>query len=82
MSTIKQLHDPKVHEFIEKRNALLKEKPELLELQQKIDDVLAGAGSSHNRMVLLKKMMMESVAELQKSLNELHSAVEKLKGNL
>lgn len=51
----------KIKEAVEKRDLFLEEHPELLPLQEEINEVLRKAGSSHhNRQVALQTMMLES----------------------
>ena len=53
-------------------NKLLQEKPELRELQEKIDLELKKAGNNQiNRCVIISQMMMESLKELNENLQEL-----------
>ena len=53
-------------------NKLLQEKPELKELQEKIDLELKKAGDNQiNRCVIISQMMMESLKELDTSLQDL-----------
>lgn len=73
-------NNPKLAELIEARKKLLEEKPELAELQFKINDLMAGAGSYHNRVLLLKRLMYDNLAELKSSLQDLQLAVYSLTG--
>jgi seryl-tRNA synthetase len=61
----------KVFELKRAIQALIKERPELAAFQKEIDKTLAGAGSQHNRMVLLQRMMREKQQELNSVLNTL-----------
>lgn len=63
-------------------NKLLRERPELVPLQRKIDEVMRNAGSQHNRLILIKHLMMESVADLNNALKELLISTEKVKAAL
>ena len=75
MANITQLNNDKLNEMILKRNQLLEENPQLKELQFKINDLLAGATSPHNKMVLLQKLMIDSMNELQGHLNDLETGL-------
>ena len=73
MNNITQLNTSKLNELILRRDELLKEVPELKELQYKINDLSAGAGTQQNKNILLKKLMIESIKDLQESLNQLEN---------
>jgi len=53
------------------RDRLLKEHPHLQAYQDEIDRMLAGAGSSENRMAVLGLMMEAKLNELQDQLSRL-----------
>jgi hypothetical protein len=73
MTNITELNTSKLNEMILRRDELLKENPQLKELQFKINDLMAGAGTQSNKNILLKKLMIESMRELQEKLNELEN---------
>lgn len=54
--------------------ALLRERPELVALQDRINKTLAGAGNSHNRCVIISMMMKEKLAELGEAMKLLPPA--------
>lgn len=60
-----------VFEAKQKLNKFLQENPELKPMQAEIDKMLSGAGTQHNRMVLLHHMMMDKVKELSKAIKTL-----------
>jgi len=59
-------------ELISKLNkeieALIKERPELRELQDEINEVMNKVGSTHNRNAAINALMMEKFHELNKVL--------------
>ncbi len=57
-------------EALMERDRLLREHPELREFQKKIDERLRRAGSTHNRLVIIYEMMMDSFRELNSKLQE------------
>lgn len=71
-------NNAKLAELLEARNKLLEEKPELKELQFKINDLLAGAGTYENRVLLLKKLMQDNLIELHEKTIELQLEFKKL----
>ena len=54
-------------------NKLLKERPELIELQKEIDKRMDFAGSQHNRCVIITEMAKESLKRLGEELERLVS---------
>jgi hypothetical protein len=74
-------NNEKLQELLAAREALLIEKPELRELQFTINDILAGAGTQQNRMILLKKLMLESLAELHTHTEQLSTTLHTLQNN-
>lgn len=56
-------------------NLYLEENPHLKPYQKKIDEMLSGAASQHNRMVLLDQMMKDKVLELVIELNKLKGII-------
>lgn len=78
MTNITELNTSKLNEMVLRRDELLKENPSLKELQFKINDLLAGAGTQQNKNILLKKLMIESMNELQHNLDELANDLAKL----
>jgi hypothetical protein len=71
-------NNSKLAELLEARNKLLEQKPELKELQFKINDLLAGAGTYENRVLLLKKLMQDNLIELHEKTIELQLEFKKL----
>ena len=63
----------KIYEYRQMINELLKQKPELRPLQEKINATLAKAGSVNNRLTAIQNMMIDKVMELQEKLLELKS---------
>lgn len=53
------------------RDRFLQDHPELLALQEKIDDRLRKADSSQNRLVVIHDLMMESFFKLDNQLKSL-----------
>ena len=50
------------------RDRFLREHPELREFQRRLDARLNGAGSDHNRLVLIHELMMDSFGDLNRKL--------------
>jgi uncharacterized membrane protein len=50
--------------------ALLKAKPELIPLQEKIDELMRNAGNQNNRLVIIKNMMFDSLKRMEDALRE------------
>ncbi len=61
-------------EALQERDRFLLEHPELKPLQDKIDKRLHNAVSSHNRMVLIHDLMMETFLKLHENLQALAAA--------
>ena len=70
----------KIWELKQEINKLLTERPEYIPFQKRIDEMLKGAGSQHNRMILIKEMMFEKVNELNEQLQILSSNLNGLGG--
>ena len=56
---------------------LLKEHPELRELQNEIDRQMKGAVTQHNRCVIITRMLKDKAKELGKALRELEEELTK-----
>jgi lipopolysaccharide biosynthesis regulator YciM len=52
-------------------NAFLEANPKLMPMQKIIEQRLSGAGSQHNRLVILKMMIDENLVELRNALKGL-----------
>jgi aspartate ammonia-lyase len=78
MNNVKELNNSKLNEMIIRRDELLKEKPELAELQFKINDILAGAGTQQNKNILLRNLMLDSMNELREKLDDLQVSLKSL----
>lgn len=68
MANLILIKSKKHAEAILRRDAFLIKHPELLPLQRKIDDSLVKARTSHNRLVVMNDLLMESVANLYEKL--------------
>lgn len=55
-----------VFEAKKQLNDFLREHPHLKPMQTEIDKLLKGAGSQHNRNVLLHRLMLENIGKLEK----------------
>ena len=75
---IQQLHSNKLYELIKARDALIKERPELEALQIELERRLRGAGTTHNRCLIIKQMMMESMNRLSEEMTELSNLLNSL----
>lgn len=73
--------DNNVFELKKEINRLLSERPEYKKFQEELEEKLRNAGSSHNRMVLLKMLMAENVEKLQNALKELKEEVSKMQSS-
>ncbi len=71
MAHLFSVKDDKQAEALLERDLFLREHPELTEFQRKIDERLRGAGSAHNRLVMIYEMMMDSFMELNAKLQEM-----------
>lgn len=58
--------------------ALLRERPELIPLQQKIDTLMKNAGNQNNRLVLIKNLMFDSLKQLEDALKDFQIESNKL----
>lgn len=63
--------NPKLQELLLAREAFLEKNSHLKEFQNEIDNTLRKAGSQHNRNVVIQKIMIDSVQELKKQLEDL-----------
>ena len=61
---------------------LLEERPQHRQLQLLLDERLKAAGSSHNRMILLKMMMAEKITELQSQWDKLNLLLGEINANI
>ena len=79
MSELKPIHSQEFNNLLLRRDELLKQNPSLQELQFKINDLLAGAGTQQNKNILLKKLMLESMNELKDKLDYLQVSLKCLR---
>ena len=79
MSELKPIHSQEFNNLLLRRDELLKQNPSLQELQFKINDLLAGAGTQQNKNILLKKLMLESMNELKDKLDDLQVSLKCLR---
>ena len=79
MSELKPIHIQEFNNLLLRRDELLKQNPSLQELQFKINDLLAGAGTQQNKNILLKKLMLESMNELKDKLDDLQVSLKCLR---
>lgn len=49
---------------LRERDRFLRNHPELKPLQREIDEMLRKAGSTHNRLVMIRNLMMDSLLEM------------------
>ena len=70
-------YDVKMFLLKQELNKFLDEHPELKPMQAEIDNLLAGAGSQHNRNVFLSYMMRDKLLELKGKLVELNGVLDK-----
>lgn len=57
----------KIKKAVEERDRFLAEHPELMTFQEEIEKCLRGAGSIENRIAILRCMMEEKLAELNRA---------------
>lgn len=69
----------KIFQLKQEINKLLEQKPELKELQKKIDYELEKAGNQQNRCAVISEMMIDSFKELNKNLNQIKQITESIK---
>lgn len=62
-------------------NTFLKKHPELRFYQKQLDKTLNKAGSNHNRMVVLGRLINDNVQDLQKQLLKLKHGLEIFRNN-
>ncbi|MDQ7783396.1 MAG: DUF3135 domain-containing protein [Desulfomonilaceae bacterium] len=55
---------------LEQRDRFLQDHPELARLQSTIDHKLSNASTTHNRLVIIHNLMMDSLREMDKRLQE------------
>ena len=55
---------------LEQRDRFLQDHPELARLQSSIDHKLGNASTAHNRLVIIHNLMMDSLREMDKRLQE------------
>ena len=55
---------------LEQRDRFLQDHPELAKLQSSIDHKLSNASTAHNRLVIIHNLMMDSLREMDKRLQE------------
>lgn len=58
-------------EALQERDRFLFTHPELKDLQEAIDRALSKADTSHNRLVVIHNMMMDSFLEMHRKLQDL-----------
>lgn len=69
----------KIEELMEARRKLLEERPELQEIQDKIDKALEKAGSNqHNRCVIIQNMMLDTWYKMLPATKDLEEALKPL----
>jgi hypothetical protein len=71
-------NNDKIFELLEARKKFLEQHPELLPFQFKINDILAGAGTYENRVLLLKKLMQDNLIDLSQKWTDLQTEIKKL----
>ena len=61
----------KIFELKQEIQRLLKERPEYIPLQKKIEERMKGAINQNNRLTIIRDMMMDSFMEMNESLKQL-----------
>jgi hypothetical protein len=56
---------------LKERDLFLSKHPELKPLQREVDDMLRKAGSRHNRLVMIRNLMMDSFLDLNDRLQSM-----------
>jgi hypothetical protein len=56
---------------LRERDSFLRKHPELKPLQREIDEMLRKAGSRHNRLVMIRNLMMDSFQDLNDRLQSM-----------
>jgi len=79
---VKNLNNNKLNELLLRREQLLKDNPELQKIQSKYDDLMAGAGTTQNRLVLSHQCMIDSMKGLKTELDKLQTLLNSLIGSL
>jgi hypothetical protein len=79
---VKNLNNNKLNELLLRREQLLKDNPELQKIQFKYNDLMAGAGTTQNRLVLSHQCMIDSMKGLKTELDKLQTLLNSLIGSL
>jgi hypothetical protein len=79
---VKNLNNNKLNELLLRREQLLKDNPELEKIQFKYNDLMAGAGTTQNRLVLSHQCMIDSMKGLKTELDKLQTLLNSLIGSL
>jgi hypothetical protein len=64
MGKVIQIGSSRSAKALRERDSFLTMHPELKPLQREIDEMLRKAGSRHNRLVMIRNMMMDSFLDL------------------
>jgi hypothetical protein len=71
MGLLFEVHTERQAKALRERDCFLSSHPELRGFQKRIDDRLKGAATSHNRLVLIHDLMMDSFLEMDRRLQTL-----------
>jgi hypothetical protein len=72
MAKVIPIESSRLAKALRQRDNFLVKHPELKPLQRQIDEMLRKAGSTHNRLVMIRNLMMDSFLDLN---NRLQSVV-------
>ena len=71
MGKVISIESSRYAKALKERNQFLRNHPELAPLQREIDEKLKKAGSTHNRLVIIRNLMMDSFLEMDEMLQSL-----------
>jgi hypothetical protein len=64
MGEVIRIESSRSAKALKERDRFLGKHPELKPLQREVDDMLRKAGSTHNRLVMIRNLMMDSFLDL------------------
>jgi hypothetical protein len=71
MGEVIRIESSRSAKALKERDRFLADHPELKPLQREVDDMLRKAGSTHNRLVMIRNMMMDSFLDLNDRLQSM-----------
>jgi hypothetical protein len=71
MGEVIRIESSRSAKALKERDRFLANHPELKPLQRDVDDMLRKAGSTHNRLVMIRNLMMDSFLDLNDRLQSM-----------